>query len=208
LGFNQQKNSEIYCSPSKERGYLMRSIQRAGKLAKTAVVAAMVSALAVSPLSYAAETKEVQEDKFVRTSFSLGDEAADDTEDGETVISDVREEGWSFVDMTDTGSSNSKLREAGYLYEWTIDPGIVYEVKKIYRKSGQKIQVNGAIISEAGRYSTIGIIEPDYVGRAVTNKNAAGYTFKLTKTGNYSVFFMNENSVTVTVDFIYYLPNS
>jgi hypothetical protein len=78
-------------------------------------------------------------------------------------------------------------------------------VKKIYRKSGQMIQIGAAITKGVGNYVTVGIIEPDYVGRAVSNKNAVAHKFTLTKTGYYSVFFKNENSVTITTDFIYYL---
>lgn len=164
-------------------------------------IAALLMALTVASSSNASFAAEVNTENFVRTSFDLNGEASELEEE---IITDVYDK-WDITDMTDSGRVNSNAREAGYLYEWTLQSLDTYEVERIYRKAGSTLSVSCNLIGSSDKYVVAGIIEPDYTARAVKAKNAVGHTFNIDETGYYCVFARNINSSSIKVSFIYYL---
>ncbi len=176
----------------------MKKYQNVGKLCKAAAASAMLSVLALgSTVSYAAETTLVQD-----SDSAVGSLSEDGNDSEEVEVTDPREK-WNFVDMT--GTEIGKKREPGHEYLWTMPVHTVYEVKNIYRKSGQKLQVSGAITSGVNKLCNVGIIEPDHNGRYVEDYDTVTHTFDLDQTGYYSVFARNVNDVEIDISFSYYL---
>ena len=176
----------------------MKKYQNVGKLCKVVAASMMLSVLTVgSTVSYAAGATLIQNYGSVVSSM-----AEDGGDQEEVEITDPREK-WHFVDMT--GTEIGKTREPGHEYLWTMPVHTVYEVQNIYRKSGQKLQVRGAITSAVHKICNVGIIEPDYNGRYVEDYDSVEHTFDLDQTGYYSVFAKNDNDVAIDISFSYYL---
>lgn len=161
-------------------------------------IAGIMAATIVAGNASAAEVGTVDEGKFVRSSFSLGEENGLEEE----IITDVDKK-WNIIDMTNSFSNNT--REAGYEYLWTIKPNNVYKIDNIYRRKGTKIKVSCCISEGSAKDSVMaGIIEPDNTGRAVEDEFCVTHEFEIEEDGYYSVFVKNTNSHNIKVSFIYY----
>lgn len=179
----------------------MKNYGKAGKGMRVAAAVMMGAALmAGSTVSYAADVT-IDEEKFVRSSFSMGDDSSKNLE--EEIIPNVDEK-WNLIDMSGSAGVGN-TRAPGDMYTWTLRPLDTYELGKIYRKKGSTITVSCALSGESGKYIVAGIIEPDCTARAAKDKNAITYTFDINETGNYYVFARNINSSDITVDLWYYL---
>lgn len=164
-------------------------------------IAGIMAATIVAGNASAAEVGTVDEGKFVRSSFSLGEENGPEEE----IITDVDKK-WNIIDMTNSFGDNT--REAGYEYKWTIKSNDVYTVDNIYRRKGTKIKVNCCIREGSGEdYVVAGIIEPDNTARAIKDEFCVDGEFEVEEDGYYSVFARNINDHSIKVSFIYYTYN-
>lgn len=175
----------------------MRHFNKVCKGMKVAIAGIMAAAIMVgSTVSSAAEAGEA-DNKFVRSSFSLGSEDSQEEE----IVTNVYEK-WSSIKVV--GSDNG-ARVAGKDYTWTMDPDDVYAVENVYRTKDSKISIACGI--EKGKkddYVVVGIIEPDGTARIAKDILSVGHEFTIRKTGNHTVFAQNINSSSITVKFIYY----
>ena len=64
--------------------------------------------------------------------------------------------------------------------------------------SSQSIKVSG-LTSPDTKYLKVGITEPDGKRRYISAKGNFSHTFKLTKTGTYTVYAENTNSIDIVV---------
>lgn len=170
------------------------------KAIKIAVAGIMAATIVASNAS-AAEVGVVDESKFVKSSFSLGEENGLEEE----IITDVDKK-WNIIDMTNSSGNNT--RESGSPYKWDIESNDIYTVDYIYRTTGSKIKVNCSIREGSSKdYVVAGIIQPDNTARAVKDQAAVDHEFEIKSSGYYSVFAKNINDHKIKVNFIYYLNN-
>ena len=55
------------------------------------------------------------------------------------------------------------------------------------------------LVCRATKYLKVGITEPDGKRRYISAKGAFDHTFKLTKTGTYTIYAENENDIAINV---------
>lgn len=131
-----------------------------------------------------------------------------ETKENTTQELDV-EEATELIEMTETSRARNIQASLGevevlsaksglYNFNWNVKAGKEIYSPSFRATSSQTISVTGRT-SPATKYLKVGITEPDGKRRYISAKGAFDHTFKLTKTGTYTIYAENENDIAINV---------
>lgn len=135
-----------------------------------------------------------------------------ETKENTTQELDV-EEATELIEMTETSRARNIQASLGevevlsaksglYTFNWNVKAGKEIYSPAFHASSSQSIKITG-ITSPDTKYLKVGITEPDGKRRYISAKGDFAHTFKLTKTGTYTVYAENENSSAINVGGVY-----
>lgn len=119
------------------------------------------------------------------------------------------EEATELIEMTETSRARNIQASLGevelfsakskmYTFNWNVEAGEEVYSPGFHASSSQSIKVSG-LTSPDTKYLKVGITEPDGKRRYISAKGNFSHTFKLTKTGTYTVYAENTNSIDIVV---------
>ena len=119
------------------------------------------------------------------------------------------EEATELIEMTETGRARNIQASLGevevlsaksglYNFNWNVRAGKEIYSPGFHASSSQSISITGRT-SPATKYLKVGITEPDGKRRYISAKGNFAHTFKLTKTGTYTIYAENTNSIDIGV---------
>lgn len=131
-----------------------------------------------------------------------------DTKENTTQELDV-EEATELIEMTETSRARNIQASLGevevlsaksglYNFNWNVRAGKEIYSPGFHASSSQSISITGRT-SPATKYLKVGITEPDGKRRYISAKGNFAHTFKLTKTGSYTIYAENTNSIDIGV---------
>ena len=131
-----------------------------------------------------------------------------ETKENTTQELDV-EEATELIEMTETSRARNIQASLGevevlsaksglYNFNWNVKAGKEIYSPSFRATSSQSISITGRT-SPATKYLKVGITEPDGKRRYISAKGAFDHTFKLTKTGTYTIYAENENDIAINV---------
>lgn len=131
-----------------------------------------------------------------------------ETKENTTQELDV-EEATELIEMTETSRARNIQASLGevevlsaksglYNFNWNVRAGKEIYSPGFHASSSQSISITGRT-SPATKYLKVGITEPDGKRRYISAKGAFDHTFKLTKTGTYTIYAENTNSIDIGV---------
>ena len=131
-----------------------------------------------------------------------------ETKENTTQKLDV-EEATELIEMTETSRARNIQASLGevelfsakskiYTFNWNVEAGEEVYSPAFHASSSQSIKVSG-LTSPDTKYLKVGITEPDGKRRYISAKGNFSHTFKLTKTGTYTVYAENTNSIDIVV---------
>lgn len=131
-----------------------------------------------------------------------------ETKENTTQELDV-EEATELIEMTETSRARNIQASLGevevlsaksglYNFNWNVKAGKEIYSPSFRATSSQSISITGRT-SPATKYLKVGITEPDGKRRYISAKGAFDHTFKLTKTGTYTIYAENTNSIDIGV---------
>lgn len=131
-----------------------------------------------------------------------------ETKENTTQKLDV-EEATELIEMTETSRARNIQASLGevelfsakskmYTFNWNVEAGEEVYSPGFRASSSQSIKVSG-LTSPDTKYLKVGITEPDGKRRYISAKGNFSHTFKLTKTGTYTVYAENTNSIDIVV---------
>lgn len=131
-----------------------------------------------------------------------------ETKENTTQELDV-EEATELIEMTETSRARNIQASLGevevlsaksglYNFNWNVRAGKEIYSPGFHASSSQSISITGRT-SPATKYLKVGITEPDGKRRYISAKGNFAHTFKLTKTGSYTIYAENTNSIDIGV---------
>lgn len=131
-----------------------------------------------------------------------------ETKENTTQELDV-EEATELIEMTETSRARNIQASLGevevlsakrglYNFNWNVRAGKEIYSPGFHASSSQSISITGRT-SPATKYLKVGITEPDGKRRYISAKGNFAHTFKLTKTGTYTIYAENENDIAINV---------
>lgn len=131
-----------------------------------------------------------------------------ETKENTTQELDV-EEATELIEMTETSRARNIQASLGevevlsaksglYNFNWNVRAGKEIYSPGFHATSSQSITISG-LTSPATKYLKVGITEPDGKRRYISAKGSFAHTFKLTKTGSYTIYAENTNSIDIGV---------
>ena len=131
-----------------------------------------------------------------------------ETKENTTQELDV-EEATELIEMTETSRARNIQASLGevevlsaksglYNFNWNVKAGKEIYSPGFHATSSQSITISG-LTSPATKYLKVGITEPDGKRRYISAKGSFAHTFKLTKTGSYTIYAENTNSIDIGV---------
>lgn len=135
-----------------------------------------------------------------------------ETKENTTQELDV-EEATELIEMTETSRARNIQASLGevevlsaksglYNFNWNVRAGKEIYSPGFHASSSQSISITGRT-SPATKYLKVGITEPDGKRRYISAKGNFAHTFKLTKTGTYTIYAENENDIAINVGGVY-----